>query len=82
MCEAAELLTMYRYWNEFGELPPVNLRNPNYNAVEKWLKKTLEVEPKYAVDTSRLNVPLISVPGIPAISLAEARLLGRETDAQ
>ena len=80
VCEAAELLAMYHYWSNYGELPPVNLRNPNYNAVAMWLKQTIGVDPKYAPDSGRLNVPIVDVPGIPAITLAEARRRGLAGD--
>ncbi|HND32440.1 MAG TPA: hypothetical protein PLA94_20740 [Myxococcota bacterium] len=70
--EAAELLLLYAYRRTFGDLPPCNQADPHYNSVEKWMRNVLGITPKYHPVTGRLNVPLLDLPGVPAMSWAEA----------
>ena len=68
---AAELLLMYAYRNDFGDLPPCNQRDPNYRQVTNWLQG-MGITPTYRANDGRLNVPLLDLPGLPAITWAEA----------
>ena len=70
--EAAELLLIYHYRRRFGDLPPCNQRNPNYNSVAKWMRAELGITPRYDTN-ARWNVPLLDLPGLPALSWAQAQ---------
>jgi hypothetical protein len=70
--EAAELLLIYAYRNKFGDLPPCNQADPHYNSVTTWMRNVLGITPRYHAATGRLNVPVLDLPDLPAMSWDEA----------
>lgn len=74
---AAELLAIEHYrWN-FGDLPPCNTQHAKSNAVTTWMQETWGLPWGYMPEAkARLNIPFVSAPGIPPISLDQARQVG------
>lgn len=77
VAESAELLAIEGYRYNFADLPPCNTQHPKWKAVTTWMLETWGIPWGYLPDAeSRLNIPFVSAPGIPPISLDEARQVG------
>ena len=75
---ASELLVMEKYRMANGDLPPCNTQGPKWRIVTEWMKATWDIDWGYLPGPkSRLNVPIIEVPGVEAISVERAREIGR-----
>lgn len=74
--KAGELLLLEHYRGVHGDLPPCNTQGPKWNAVVGWLKNTYDIHWAYdPTQTARLNIPEIAVPGVPAMTVAQARAI-------
>ena len=77
---AAELLLLERYRWLYGDLPPCNTQGPKWHAVTKWMAKVWNMPWAYVASDlgpeARLNIPLIAVPDIPALSVEDALSAG------
>ncbi len=72
VCTAAETLLLDAYLSEHLDTPPVNRQGAKWRATSRWLRDKLGVEPAYSPE-GRLNVPLIDVPGVDVLTVAEAQ---------
>lgn len=82
VAEAAELLAIEQYRGRFGDLPPCNTQGPKWKVVTEWMLATFSVPWAYLPGhVARLNIPVVEVPGVPAISVEEAREAARSNTA-
>ena len=78
LAQAAELLLMEGYRGRHGDLPPCNAQSPKWWAVTEWMHAQWGIPKGGYVSgaPARLNVPLLDLPGIPAISIEQAKKVG------